>query len=61
MTNLDAYMEALREQMQDRYICGDKSEALALSRRLDKLIALKQREYGYGKTIVSMQHPAQPK
>lgn len=52
MTNIDAYMEALREQMQQQYFSGDKAKALILSRRLDQLIALKQRERERGMIIV---------
>lgn len=61
MTNLDVYMEALREQMQERYFAGDHNEALALSLRLDKLIALKQRERECGTMIVSTHQPISPK
>jgi predicted amidophosphoribosyltransferase len=52
MTNLDVYMEALRDEMQQRYFDGDILEALALSRRLDQIIALKQRERESGSVIV---------
>ena len=56
MTNLDMYMESLRDEMQKRYFEGDLTEALALSRRLDQIIALKQREKERGSVIVSMPH-----
>ena len=52
MTNLDTYMETLRDEMQQRYFEGDLLEALALSRRLDELIALKQREREPGGVVV---------
>jgi len=45
-------METLRDEMQQRYFEGDLLEALALSRRLDELIALKQREREPGGVVV---------
>ena len=52
MTNLDIYMETLRDKMQQRYFEGDIQEALVLSRRLDQIIAMKQREREHGGVIV---------
>jgi len=52
MTNLDARIGQLREQMEEVYLCGDKEGALSLSRRLDQLIALAQRAGGGGGKIV---------
>lgn len=57
MTNLDAYMEALREEMQQNYFEGNTQKALELSRRLDRLIALKQRERGCGQVAVPLRRP----
>ena len=54
MTNLDIFMETLRDEMQQRYFDGDIQEALALSRRLDQIITLKQRERESGSVIVPM-------
>ena len=54
MTNLDRYMEALREKMQESYLDNDKEQALALSRQLDRLIMLKQREREEGDISVSL-------
>ena len=54
MTNLDTYMEKLRDEMQQRYFEGDIAEALVLSRRLDQIIAMKQREGERGSVIVRM-------
>lgn len=44
MTNLDAKICELRELMEAKYLEGDMESALALSQRLDRLIALAQRE-----------------
>jgi len=52
MTNLDVRMEQLREQMAEKYLSGDKNGALEISCRLDKLIALAQREKVVGQAII---------
>mgnify|MGYP000035903132 FL=1 len=44
MFNLEERIEELRDKMQTSYLSGEHDEALALSRELDKLIALRQRE-----------------
>ncbi|MDR0897599.1 MAG: hypothetical protein LBN04_07055 [Oscillospiraceae bacterium] len=56
MTNLIARMDALREQLADLYLKGDKERALVVSKRLDLLIALAQRE----KTPGGKQDPPNP-
>jgi hypothetical protein len=53
-------MEALREKMQQSYFEGNTTRALELSRRLDRLIALKQRERECGRMIVPMPNMFQP-
>ncbi|MCL1964504.1 MAG: aspartyl-phosphate phosphatase Spo0E family protein [Firmicutes bacterium] len=52
MTNLDARIGQLREQMEESYLHGDKKIALEISRRLDKLIVLAQRTGGSGVVVV---------
>lgn len=54
MTNLDARMGRMREEMEERYLRGDKDGALEISRRLDRLIALAQREVCAGERILFM-------
>ncbi|MDR0928922.1 MAG: hypothetical protein LBM74_04315 [Oscillospiraceae bacterium] len=44
MTNLIARIDELREQLADLYLRGEKMRALVVSQRLDRLIALAQRE-----------------
>ncbi len=48
MTNLDMRMEELRQQLENKYARGDKESALEISRRLDRLIAIAQREGAFG-------------
>lgn len=44
MFNLEERIEELRDKMQTSYLSGEHDEALAISRELDKLIAMRQRE-----------------
>ena len=44
MFNLEELIEELRDKMQTSYLSWEHDVALALSRELDKLIALRQRE-----------------
>lgn len=52
MTNLTTKIKILREEMEEKYMHGDQETALALSCRLDKLIALYQREMISGETLL---------
>lgn len=52
MTNLESRINSLRTEMGEKYAQGKKDEALALSLRLDKLIALAQREAAAGRYML---------
>lgn len=52
MKNLDARISELRKLMEDKYLSGEKGEALEISYRLDRLIALAQRELIVGQTVL---------
>lgn len=52
MTSVDAKIELLRKKMAIKYLGGEREEALELSRCLDKLIALAQRESLKGEWII---------
>lgn len=54
MANLAAKIEELRAQLEDLYQVGDKSGALEVSRRLDRLIAMAQRDRKSGEVVLLM-------
>ena len=56
MTSLEKRIEILRKEMEEKYLGGDREEALVISQRLDKLIALAQRERGCGDIVLHGQY-----
>jgi len=52
MAPIEKRIEILRKEMEEKYLEGDKDAALAISQRLDKLIALAQRERGFGEVVL---------
>ncbi|MDR0929837.1 MAG: Spo0E family sporulation regulatory protein-aspartic acid phosphatase [Oscillospiraceae bacterium] len=57
MQNLIARIDALREQLAELYLKGEKARALIVSQRLDLLIALAQREKCLTVTLGGQQIP----